>query len=97
MSLTIDDVTRIAKEAAGAVSPALQVAGVTLGGSADSDYIEILLNVDGCRTPPCQLEVGVFRNLPEPSLRDEVMRKLRQHLAEYRTQPGRAAGPRPPE
>ena len=84
MSLTIDDVTRIAKDAARAASPSLQVAGVTLGGGADSEYVEILVNVDGCITPPCQVEVGVFRNLPEAQLREEVTRKLLDHLERHR-------------
>ena len=80
MALTIDDVTRIAKEGAQAVSVSMQVAGVTLGGGADSEYVEILINIHGCHTPPCQVELGVFRNSSEAQLRDEVTRKLRDHL-----------------
>lgn len=82
--MTIDDVTRIAKEGARAASPSMLVVGVTLGGSADSEYVEILINVDGCTTPPCQIELGVFRNLPEAQLRDEVTRKLQDHLRQHR-------------
>ena len=80
MPLSIDDVTRIAKEAAGAASPSLQVVGVTLGGSADSQYVEVLINIDGCQAAPCRIELGVFRNLPEAMLREELAGKLREHL-----------------
>jgi hypothetical protein len=85
VTLTYDDVTRIAREGARAASPSLQVVGVTLGGSSDSEYVEILINIDGCSSPPCQVELGVFRNLPEAQLRDEVTRKLRDHLERHRS------------
>ena len=85
VSLTVDAVTRIAKEAAHAASPALEVVGITLGGGASSDYIEILVNINGCRDTPCQLEVGAFRDVSEPILLAEIERKLRDHMTTHGT------------
>jgi|SRR5688500_11364345 len=79
-SLNIDSVTRIAREAAREQSASLEVAGVTLGGGADSDYVEVLVNIVGCKASPCQVAVGTFRDLSEPALRAEIARKLREHL-----------------
>jgi hypothetical protein len=84
VSLTLDDVTRIAEDAARAASSSLRVAGVTFGGSADSHYVEILLNIEGCRTSPCRLAIGTFRDLTEPALHDEIVHKLREHLTSHR-------------
>lgn len=83
MSLTVDAVTRIAKEAAQAASPALEVMGITLGGGADSDYVEILININGCRRTPCQIEVGAFRDVGEAILFAEIERKLRDHMTNH--------------
>ena len=83
MSLTVDAVTRIAKEAAHAASPALEVMGITLGGGASSEYVEILINVNGCRSMPCQIEVGAFRDVAEAILFAEIERKLRDHLTNH--------------
>src|SRR5688572_26478380 len=85
VSLNLDDVTRIAKEAARAESESLIVAGVTLGGGADSEYVEVLVNVQGCSASPCQVSIGTFRDLTEVALRAEISRKLREHLDAHRT------------
>ena len=85
MSLNIAAVTRIAKEAARAESETLEVAGVTLGGGADSEYVEVLVNVHGCSASPCQVSVGTFRDLSESALRVEIARKLREHLDSHRS------------
>jgi len=58
MSLDIADVTRIAKAAARAESASLDVAGVTLGGGADSDDVEVLVNVAGSKASPCRIAIG---------------------------------------
>ena len=82
-SLSVDTVTRIAKEAARAASPTMQVVGITLGGGASSDYVEILVNISGCREAPCQIEIGAFRDVAEPALHAEIERKLRDHLTSH--------------
>ena len=81
--LNVADVTRIAVDAAHEQSPALEVVGVTLG-AGDGDYAEVLLNIRGCRREPCQMSLGVFRNMPEPEMRAELSEKLRRHLDEHR-------------
>ena len=80
MTLTIADVTRIARQAARKESESLEVAGVTLGGGADSDYVEVLVNIRGCSASPCQVAIGTFRDLSEAALGAEIARKLREHL-----------------
>jgi hypothetical protein len=65
----VEDVTRIAREAAREQTPTVKVAGVVLG-AGGSDYIEILVNLEGCRAEPCQFSLGVFRNVSEAALED---------------------------
>ena len=80
MTLTVDQVTRLATDAARDTSPDLRVAGVTMGRAADGAYVEILVNITGCLGGACQVNVGVFRNVEAADLRKEVARKLREHL-----------------
>jgi hypothetical protein len=85
VTLTIADVTRIARQAARKESESLEVAGVTLGGGTDSDYVEVLINIRGCIASPCQIAVGTFRDLSESALAAEIALKLREHLDTHRT------------
>ena len=78
--LPIEEVTRVAEEAAGATSPDFKISGVLLGGSSDSAYVEILITITGCRNDVCQVSVGVFRDIPADELRDQIEIKLRDHL-----------------
>lgn len=80
--LTVEDLTRIAVDAAHEEPEALEVIGVTLSGEG-SGYAEVLLSLHGCRLPPCQMSLGVFRNMPEPQLRAEFVKNLRRHLEEH--------------
>jgi hypothetical protein len=80
--LNVADVTRIAVDAAREQSETLEVIGVTLS-AGGGDYAEVLLSMHGCRLPPCQMSLGVFRNMPEPELRAEFAKKLRRHLEEH--------------
>ena len=81
--LTMDQVTRVAREAAGETSPDFQVTGVLLGGSADSSYVEILINIVGCRSDVCQVSVGVFRDVTSSDLRQTIAIKLREHATTH--------------
>ena len=81
--LNVADMTRIAVDAAREQSEALEVLGVTLSGGG-GDYVEVLLNIHGCRLAPCQMSLGVFRNMSEPELRAELTKQLRRHLEEHR-------------
>ena len=78
-SLNIADVTRIATDAAGKLSPRLRVIGVT-SGARDGDYAEVVIDIVECRREPCRLSLGVFRNTSEMRLHDEISRKLRTRL-----------------
>ena len=56
--------------------------GVTLS-AGGGDYVEVLLSLHGCRLAPCQMSLGVFRNMPELELRAEFAKKLKRHLEEH--------------
>jgi len=87
MALTVDQVTRLATDAARDTSPDLRVVGVTMGRAADGAYVEILVNITGCRGGACQVSVGVFRNVEPADLQREVARKLRDHLDTHTSMP----------
>lgn len=74
---------RAAQEIATSCSPALSVVGV-LPRAGGSDYIELLINIEGCREEPCQIHVGVFGNTSEAALKQELSAKLRAHLESHR-------------
>jgi hypothetical protein len=82
MVLSASDVERIASEAAQTTSSSLAVSGVTFSGGG-SGYSEVLITVRGCRTPPCQIALGVFRDISETALREEIATSLRRHLQEH--------------
>jgi hypothetical protein len=75
------NVMRIAREATLEHSLPVQVAGVVFAGG--SDYVEILINIDGCPCEPCQFAIGAFRDGSEVALRDEIGKRLRQYLDDH--------------
>ena len=79
----MDEVNRIAGLAATDASPVLQLAGVTMGGTPGGAYVEILVNITGCRTDACQIEVGAFRDVTPEDLRAQILEKLRDHLQNH--------------
>ena len=83
MTLTMDEVARIADDAARDASSALHVAGVTFGGTPDGAYVEILVNVIGCSDGACRISVGAFRDVAPPQLHQQIADKLRRHLADH--------------
>jgi hypothetical protein len=87
VTLTMDEVNRIATLAAHDASPALQLAGVTFGATGDSAYVEVLVNITGCRTGACQISVGAFRNVTAEALRIQIADKLRDHLLNHSDTP----------
>jgi hypothetical protein len=88
--LDATNVMRIAREATLEQSLPLKVAGVVFAGGG-ADYVEILINIDGCPSEPCQFSIGAFRNGSEVALRDEIAGHLRRYLDEYRSVPARIA------
>jgi len=88
--LDATNVMRIAREATLEQSLPLKVAGVVFAGGG-GDYVEILINIDGCPSEPCQFSIGAFRNSSEVALRDEIAEHLRRYLDEYRSFHARTA------
>jgi hypothetical protein len=78
------NIARIARAAAGSASSRLEVVGVTIN-AGGSTYVEILLEIRGCHADPCQLVVGVFRDVPESTLQSAIVAELNQHLAAHPT------------
>jgi hypothetical protein len=83
VDLDATNVMRIAREATLEQSLPLKVAGVVFSGGG-SDYVEILINIDGCPCEPCQFAIGAFRDRSEVALRDEISERLRRYLENYR-------------
>ena len=81
MSLNIDDVRRIAEEAARETSRSMRVAGVTLG--ANNEYAEIMVIVEGCGTSKCIIELRTLSSVLDPALRGQLVRAMRAHLADH--------------
>ena len=75
------NVMRIAREATLEHSLPVKVAGVVFAGG--SEYVEILINIDGCPCEPCQFAIGAFRDGSEVALRDEIGKRLRQYLDDH--------------
>lgn len=82
MPITLAAVTAIAHGIARSVSLRLNVIGVILGGGGGG-YTEIIFTMEPCRTEPCRIVVGVFRDTSEGELRNEIRRQLVQHVEEH--------------
>ena len=81
-TLTIDTVTRIATEVAREQSSPVRVVGTVLS-SRGSQYAEIVVSIEGCHREPCQLQLGVFRNVDVQTLRIQIADQLLRHLASH--------------
>jgi hypothetical protein len=78
----VSSLMRIAREVTLEQSLPLKVAGVVFSGGGD--YVEILINIDGCKSDPCQFAIGAFRDASEDELRDEIAFQLRRALEDHR-------------
>jgi hypothetical protein len=78
--LTVDAITRIATEVALEHSPAVRVFGTVLT-TPGSEYVEVVVNVEGCHEDPCQLQLSVFRNVDVATLRKQISDQLGRHLS----------------
>jgi hypothetical protein len=81
-TLSVTEISRIARAAAGRTSPQLEVVGVTIN-AGGSDYVEIVVDVRGCHRESCQIVLGVFRNVAQETLESAITEQLRQHLAAH--------------
>jgi len=79
MALSIQEVTLIAQRAAARTSSSLSVSGVTVGGGEGSEYVEILVSIDGCDVPPCRVAIGAFRDSEPARLEETIAEALRAH------------------
>lgn len=77
--LTVDTITRVATEVAQEHSPPVRVFGTVLT-TPGSEYVEIVVNIDGCHEDPCQLQLSVFRNVDVTTLRKQISDQLKRHL-----------------
>lgn len=80
----VSEIKRIAQQSVLEYSLPVEIVGVVMGGEG-SEYVELLVNIDGCTVVPCQFAIGIFRNSPEADLRREIGTRLRRHLDENRT------------
>jgi hypothetical protein len=83
VDLDATNVMRIAREATLEQSLPLKVAGIVFSGRGD--YVEILINIDGCPCRPCQIPISALRDSSEIALRDEIGERLRLYLDDYRS------------
>jgi hypothetical protein len=81
-TLSVTEISRIARAAARRTSPQLEVVGVTIN-AGGSDYVEIVVDVRGCHRESCQIVLGVFRNVAQGALESAITEQLRQHLAAH--------------
>jgi hypothetical protein len=83
--LNVADVTEIARVAAREHDLPVEIVGAVFSGG--SDYVEILVHVEGCTVDPCRFAIGVFRDAPHADLVDEIADGLRRHLQKHRHDP----------
>ena len=77
--LSVAAVSRIATEAALALSPRLHIVGVTVG-AGNGNYAEVIIDIAECRQEPCRLTLGVLRNTSESALRHEIADRLQRDV-----------------
>src|SRR5262245_13219749 len=96
MPLTLPEIRRIASDVAREQDPALEVVGAMAAGN-ELLYSEVILSIRGCRVEPCQLMIGVNRNLSEIECRDAMRAGLKRHIAVHRMANKPASTPDRPE
>jgi hypothetical protein len=78
--VSLRTVSEIASEVIRTQNDRLEVVGVSPG-EGDGAYTEIMIVVNGCRKNPCNISLGVLRDVSEDDLRITIAEKLREHLA----------------
>ena len=77
--INLDRVAQAANEAARDMAIPVTVIGtVPTGGS---DYVEIVLRIEGCHKDPCHIELGVMRDASLDALRTQIGEQLQRHLS----------------
>ena len=80
MRVSLKTLSDIASDVLKKQNDRLQVVGVSPG-AGDGAYTEIMIVVNGCRRDPCNISLGVLRDVSEDELRVTIAEKLREHLA----------------
>jgi hypothetical protein len=78
--VSLKTVSEIATEVIRKQNDSLEVVGVSPG-EGDGAYTEIMIVLNGCRRDPCNISLGVLRDMSEDDLRITIAEKLREHLA----------------
>ena len=78
--VSLKTVSDIASDVAREHNDRLEIMGVSPG-EGDGAYTEIMIVVNGCRKNPCNISLGVLRDVSEAELRATITEKLREHLA----------------
>jgi hypothetical protein len=71
-------VENIAKE----IDVRLTVVGV-VGGKARSNYVEVLLGIEGCEDEPCRVTIGVNRLASPDEIRSAIRKPLEAYLRRH--------------
>ena len=79
--LDLSQVTCVAREAAGQLSPSVEVVGV-LPGRAGSAYVEILVTITPSVRGAHQLAIGVFRDASKETIAGAIAASVRRYLGE---------------
>jgi hypothetical protein len=77
--VSLKTVSDIANEVIRKQDDRLEVVGVSPG-VGDGAYTEIMIVVNGCRKNPCNISLGVLRDVSEEELRVTIAQKLREHM-----------------
>jgi hypothetical protein len=80
LRVSLKTVSDIASEVIRRQNDRLEVVGVSPG-EGDGAYTEIMIVINGCRKNPCNISLGVLRDVSEDDLRVTIAQKLREHLA----------------
>ncbi|MGH9239013.1 MAG: hypothetical protein ACRD3G_13315 [Vicinamibacterales bacterium] len=79
--LAVRTVAQIAVEAVREASPDLTVAGV-MPGDGGTNYVEILINVEGWDSDGSQITVGAFRNTGPAAFKKQISDSIQRRLHE---------------
>jgi hypothetical protein len=80
MRASLKTVADIASSVARQHNERLEIVGVSPG-EGDGAYTEIMIVVKGCRNAPCNISLGILRDVSEEDLRSTISEKLREHLS----------------
>ena len=84
MTLSLEDLARVAKEAARSAGSDVDVLGV-MRSEGEGDYAEVILTIRHCPSDPCQIVIGFDRGSPESVVRARLEEKIAEHIRTHQT------------